>query len=334
MGNVLNWADVKKQSEQVYGQFGESKWIPYAKENNKLERKNTDNLKNIGIGKYLLLCGMGESLEENIDVIKKYRDRFDIVTCDKGFVPLYDRGIVADYVMVCDCNILFNHIEKHIDKTENTKLLATPYASLEYTRQWRGERYFFINQDSIQTEKKFIDIMGDDVRVIPAGSNVSNGMMIFFTGSDEYQNINWGGYEKYIMVGYDYSWRANGNYYAWSNPKPKRHYMHHRTMLDCNGDIVFTSENLWFSAKWAYSYITTFHLPVVNCSGRGVLMLGDSGKMGNLEDVLSKINPSRRSIEDVYDRFEALKLSNMQYNNAKMLFEKTRGYRYDYRTEC
>jgi hypothetical protein len=327
MGNVLTWQDVVKQSTQVYGQFGESKWIPYAKKNVELPRKNTSELQNSGIGKFLLLCAMGESLEENIDVIKKYRDRVDICTCDKGFGLLYDHGIIADYVMVCDCNILFEHIENHIDKTDKVKLLATPYANPTYTKMWGGDRYFFINQDAIQSEKKFIEIFGKDIRIIPAGSNVSNAMLGFFTGSDEYQNINWGGYEKYILIGYDYSWRPDGNYYAWKNPKPKRYYMNHRTMLDFKGEMIFSSENLFFSAKWLYSYVSSFKLPVINCSERGLLYLGEEQNKP-LESVLSSINSDKISMYDYRESFDNLKIATINYQNSQRLFEKTRRYLY------
>lgn len=327
MPNVLTWKDVVRQSNQVYGQFGESKWIPYAKKNAELTRRNTNELQNTGVGKFLLLAAMGESLESNIETIKKYRDRIDICTCDKGFGVLYEHGIKADYVVVCDCNILFQHIESHIDQTDGVKLLATPYANPTYTRTWNGDRYFFINQDAIESEKKFIEIFGKDVRVIPAGSNVSNAMLIFFTGSDEYQNINWGGYEKYILIGYDYSWRPDGNYYAWKNPVPKRNYMHHRTMQDINGDMVFTSENLYFSAKWAYSYITSFKLPVVNCSGRGILDIGKDNCLP-LKNVLASINPDKRAIKDCRESLEALRIASINHQNSQRLFEKSRGYLY------
>jgi len=331
MGNVLTWKEVEAQSNQVFGQFGESHWLPYAKQNVKLPRRSTDELQNVGVGKFLLLAALGESLEKNIETIKKYRDRVDIVTCEKGFAHLYDRGIVADYVMVCDCNVLYDHIKDHIKYTKGVKLLATPYANPDYTKNWQGDRYFFINQDAIQTEKKFLEIFkGSGVRVIPAGSNVSNAMMVFFTGSNEYQNVNWSGYEQYIMVGYDYSWKPEGSYYAFTDPKPKRYYMHHRTVLDYKGDMCFTSENLWFSAKWAYTYITTFNLPVINCSERGLLAIGNN-KQKPLDVVLSNINPSKESIDQCKDQFEALRIATLSQHQANKLFEKARGVRYGYR---
>lgn len=322
---MLTWKDVLNQSKAVFSQFGESKWIPYAKKNVELPRRDTDELKNSGIGKTMLLCAMGESLEANIDVIKKYRDRVDICTCDKGFGVLYEYGIKADYVMVCDCNILFHHIESHIDATHGVKLLATPYANPTYTRTWNGDRYFFINVDAINSEKIFIDIFGK-LRLMPAGSNVSNAMLIFFSGADnDMQNLNWANYDKYLLVGYDYSWRPNGSYYAWKNPMPKRYYMHHRTLRDINGDMVYTSENLKFSAQWMQMYITRFNLPAINCSDRGIL---DVPFRDTLENQLSKINPNPELIENTREHYFMLQNTAMIHKQSENIFKKIRGERY------
>ena len=98
--------------------------------------------------------------------------------------------------------------------------------------------------------------------------------------------MNWGGFEKYLLVGYDFSWKPEGNYYAWENPKPKRFYMTHRTALDSKGDIVLTGENLIFSSRWLESYCQAFSLPVVNCTGGGILNV----KPGDLEKELLRVN--------------------------------------------
>lgn len=315
---LLGWKEIKAQSDSVFNQFGE-RWKEFAKENNKLPRKDCREFHNIGIGKHLLCLALGESLAENIEIVKKYRDKVEILTCDKGFEPLLEHGVKADYVLVCDTNIPFRWIENSIGETKGVKLLSTPYANLEWTQAWKGDRYFFINKDSLQTEKIFLEIFGDGMRVVPAGSNVSNAMLIFFTGSDEFDNTNYAGYEKYILVGYDYSWRPDGNYYAWKNPIPKRHYMHHRTLLDMNQDVVFTSENLLFSAKWLYSYITVFHLPTVNCSQRGLL---DIPYRNPLIKELERLSPDM--IGNCKEHFEMMKSSYIAYGQSKELFEKSR----------
>ena len=319
MAILLNWQQVEKQSQNVFNQFGESKWIPFAKENIKQPHKSTKEFHNAGIGKTLLLCAMGESLEKQVDIIKRYRDKVDIVVCDKGFEPLLKQGIKADFVMLCDCNISFRFIEKSINETKGVKLICTPYANPEWVKKWQGDRYFFVNKDAIKTEKIFKKMFDKDLRIIPAGSNVSNAMLVFFTGSDEVQNINFSGYEKYLLVGYDYSWSPFGKYYAWHNPKPKRFYMNHRTMIDFNNNIVFTSENLLFSAKWLYSYITTFQINAINCSGEGLF---DIPQKSVLEKELKNLNKIKEN--DCKNAFDLMKNCYFAYQKSIDFFNKTR----------
>lgn len=287
MSKILSNAEVINQSKTVFNQFGQSLWIPNAKKNVELKFKDANELISCGIGKVMVLVGMGASLEEQVDVLKKYRDRCDICVCDKGFGPLLEHGIKADYVFLCDASIPFRHIEPYIDQTEGVALIATPYANPEWTKNWKGQRYFFVMRDAIESEQHFSKIFGD-IRGIPAGSNVSNGMLSFFAGCDEFNDKNWAGYEKYLLIGYDYSWPVNGNYYAWANPKPKRNYMLHRTILDHKLRPAFTSENLYFSAKWMVSYLSKFSIPVVNCGDRGLLMIKEQS---TLERELSRLKP-------------------------------------------
>ena len=324
MGVLLSYSDVKRQSETVWAQFGESKWIPYSQINVRLPNKrNPNELMGCGVGKFAVLAAMGASLEDHVGILKKYRKKFDLITCDKGFGTLLDQGIKPDFVQLCDCNIPFKWLEPYLEETKDVKLLATTYANVEWTTRWKGPIYFYANKDALRSEEKFKPILGDpDVRklgfptgilplsieqscVIPAGSNVSNAMLIFMLGLDEINRHSFSGYENFLLTGYDYSWRPEGegivgktgNYYAFSNPKPKRFYMNHRTMLDINGDVCYTSENLLFSAKWMYSYITAYNLPVTNCSGRGILELPHRG---NLEEQLLRINSDSSARNQVF----------------------------------
>lgn len=313
MAKHLTYKDTKQQSLAVFGQFGERVWIPNAKENVKLEHFNASDLQNIGLGKVLLLIAMGASLEDKIETIKKYRSNVDILCCDKAFVPLMERGITPDFVMICDANIPARHFETHVHATKNIKLIATPYANTLWTKSWLGPRYFYVNKDAINSEDIFTNIFGKQTRVIPASSNVSNAMTVFMTGSDEIKRINWAGYERYLLVGYDYSWRPDGSYYAWSNPTPKRNYMHHITCLDMNRDIVFTSGNLVFSARWLYDYLTIHKLPVFNCSERGLL---DVPLRSTLEKELSVIRPKNNLVKEAYQILQSITLAQVQAQNA------------------
>lgn len=311
---LLSADDVRNQSLQVWGQFGESLWIPNAKENAKLERYNLNDLEHFGIGKCVVLVAMGPSLENHIDAIKKYRDRIDLICCDKAFGPLLDHGVKADYCVVADAGIPYKFLEPYWRETKDVTLFATPYANPLWTKTWQGKRYFYLNQDAIGSEHIFKKIMGNDERMIPASSNVSNAMFVLLTDCNEKKNHNWSGYHRFFLVGYDYSWPHKGNYYAWGNPKPKRYYMTHRTLPDVTGQVVHTSENLLFSAKWLSSYITTFQLPVLNCSGQGIL---DLGRIYQLSEELPKINSDQWITNVIKDSFKGWKDSVISSNTSK-----------------
>lgn len=325
MSAFLNQKEILDQSKQVFAQFGE-KWKQNCLFNSKLPQRPAAALQNAGIAKTLVMCAMGESLEQQVEVIKKYRDRFDVITNDKCFGLLLEHGVKADFVMLCDASIPFRHIGAYIHDTKGVGLISTVYGNIEWTELWRGERFFYVNRDSIYSERIFRQMWADaghgsDIRTIPAGSNVSNAMLAFMLGCDNGASINWGGYDRYLLVGYDFSWRPDGHYYAWSDPRPKRFYMNHRTLIDAFGNIVFTSENLLFSAKWLQSYLEFFQAPVFNCSGRGLLTF----KNQPLEKMLERINPDAKKREHVRELFVAAQAAYQSFVGAQQLFEKERG---------
>mgnify|MGYP001581076875 CR=1 FL=1 len=317
----LTFKDVFNQSTSVFKQFGESKWKPFARENaNHPLRRDPRELQGCGVGKVLVSVGMGASTEEHVEVLKKYRDRIDVIVCDKGFKPLLEHGVKADYVMLCDCNIIFQKWAPKEEDTVGVKLISTSYANIDWTRKWRGPIYFYLNRDAICSEKIFAEIMGPATRTIPASSNVGNAQVVFMVGIDEHNPYYFAGYERILLIGYDYSWRVDGNYYAWANPAPKRYYMASRNMLDISSHLVLTSENLVFSARWLSQYVSRCNLPVVNCSGRGVL----PGPSGNFEEQLQLINPSITSLiksaQSVYARAKQAELE--AFSNLKRTKEE------------
>lgn len=317
MSALLSSDEVRHQSMSVWKQFGESLWIPNAKKNSMLEREDINKLQHSGIGKFSVLVAMGSSVEANIGVLKENRGKVDVICCDKAFGPLLDHGVKADYVIVADASIPYRFIEKYIKDTKDVSLLATPYANTEWTENWLGKRYFYVNQDAIESERVFAPIIGNGTRIIPASSNVSNAMVVLWTNCENKRNENWGGYENYYLIGYDYSWPVNGNYYAWDNPTPKRNYMNHRTIIDMAGNPVFTSENLIFSCKWLISYATTFSLPIVNCSGRGIL---DIPLKSKLSDALKRIKNDKKYVDMVRQSFMAWKDSFQAYKQTEKNF--------------
>lgn len=319
--SVLSHVDVRRQSRQVFGQFGE-KWKANARANSALPRRDSEELRDSGLGRFAVFVAMGASLEGHIEVLKKYRDRFDIFACDKSFGVLLDHGIIPDAVHIADANIPFKWLEPYVDRTAGIKLISTAYANPEWTQAWKGDRYFYLNVDAIDSQHEFTPYFRGGLRYIPASSNISNAMVVFWTGCIDKQIENFGNYERYYLTGYDYSWRPDGNYYAFNNPTPKRHYMAHMALNDINGDVVRSSENLMFSARWLYMYLSTYSvLPVVNCSGRGML---DIAAKGDLEKEVSRIknDPSARqrvidSHKTAKSAWQTFKCAETSFANAK-----------------
>lgn len=331
MGGSVTYSDVMRQSEQVFGQFGDSKWIPQARENARLDRRSPEELEGVGTGRTLLFAAMGESTEENIEAIKANRDKFHLAVNDKAFGYMVDRGIVPDFVFLADANIPFKWLEKYVDKTEGVRLIASPYANPEWTKVWKGPRFFYVNADVIKSEEYFKKEF-PGVRVIPASSNVSNAMVCFFIGAIDGPPLNWGGYDRYLLVGYDYSWRPwngsdaepgvkRGKYYAFEDPVPKRFYMNHRTMFDVNGDYVHTSENLYFSARWLWTMVTGFGVPLVNCSGRGLLQIPLTS---TIEVEAKSINVDPAAIDGLKTALKGVKEAHQALAAAKVEYDKKR----------
>jgi hypothetical protein len=234
---------VLKQSKEAFGQWEET-WKENSALNGKLLKKIGTSQKDIlgsGAGRNLLIVAMGSSLERNIDLIKKNRDKFDVMCVDKAFGKLIDHGIIPQYVVLADAK----------DVNGNP----------EWTHNWLSKVYFYVNKDNIKSEEIFCKISGCK-EVIPAGSNVGNTCVIF-AGQVLKYDVN-------MLIGYDYCWYEDESYYAFEDCD-KRYWMKHHYLIDGIGRLCMTSGNLLFSCKWLTDFLTgvvsRMNFTVVNCSG-------------------------------------------------------------------
>jgi len=273
---------IRMQSEAAYGQWAEQ-WRAQAAEHSKFPMKPFSDFENKGIGRAVLCVANGFSFEEHIETIKLYQHNVDILCCDKTLGHLLENGITPTYCVVCDANVDYEkYMEKYKDQLKDTIAFVNVCANPKWTKNgnWK-DIYFFINKDIINSHLEFSKISGCK-NFIPAGTNVSNAMVILLTQSDNDGKRNFFGYDKILLIGYDYSWRANGKYYAFdSDGGLKSNYMRHAYITTLDGDWAYTSGNLAFSAQWLTTYITTFDLPVVNCTKKTILR---SKYFGNLAE--------------------------------------------------
>jgi len=307
----LNTDQILKQSKAAYGQWS-SQWREQAKMHAKFPMKSLLDFENTGIGRAVLSIANGYSLEENIETIKKHQGNVDIICCDKSLGHLLDNGIEPKFCMVCDANVDYEkYLAPWIDKVKNTILLINVCGNPKWTHdvQWK-DIYFFINKDIIQSELEFSKLSGCK-NIIAAATNVSNAQVVMLTQCENDFKRNFFGYDKILLVGYDYSWRHDGKYYAFDEEGDhKANYMKHVYCTNHNGSFAYTSGNLAFSEEWLRTYIKNFKLNVICCSKETIL----SGvQFGNLEEQMKyayKPNDSSIVRNSVNELRKIIKLKN------------------------
>jgi len=263
----MNHDQIVQQSKQAYNQWCEQ-WRAHARAHAKFPMKTFNELNNIGIGKAILCVGNGYSFEENIDLIREYSGNVDIICCDKSLGHLLDNGITPTYCLVCDANVSF---EKYMapwkDQLQDTILIQNVCGNPAWTDggNWK-DRFFYVNMDVMGYEKEFSELSGCK-NFVTAGTNVSNMLVVMVTQSDNTTRKNFFGYDKIILIGFDYSWKPDGKYYAFDQDGGgKFYYMRHIHGLGASGAHIYASNNLSASASWLDLYIRSYKLPVVQCS--------------------------------------------------------------------
>lgn len=278
----MNHDQIIKQSKQAYKQW-HKQWAEHAVAHAKYKMKSFEDFRNIGIGKAVLCVANGYSFEENIETIKKYKSNVDIICCDKTLGHLIDNGIYPTYCLVCDANVSYEkYLKPWEDKLHKTILFQNICGNPAWTENgnWK-DKYFYANKDVMGYEKEFLALAGCP-NVVPAGTNVSNMMVVILAQSDNNRKQNLFSYDKMILIGFDYSWKYDGKYYAFDNDGGgKKYYMRHIYGISPSGKLVFSSNNLNSSASWLRLYVETFKLSVVQCSQDTMSVFG---RMGNLEE--------------------------------------------------
>ena len=266
----LSEKEVLAQSRAAFGQW-ESKWKDYASRNGivyKRQQTSHRHLLHSGYGKVLIVCGMGASLEKHIATLKEYQNKsgVEISVCDKGYKILMENGIKPKYVVVADAVVDYEKwAEPFIEESKDVNLISCITANPKWAENWKGKVYFWVNKDNIQSELVFTKISGCN-ELIPASSNVGNSNLVFST-----QIL---GYDEYYLVGYDFSWKPNENYYAF-NDSDKRYWMKVGQSFGSDNSISYTSSNLLFSCRWLQDFINgpmkVHGYNIYNCSGQGIL---------------------------------------------------------------
>lgn len=301
--------EILNQSKNAYGQWA-PQWREHCKRHKKFEMKSLNNFQGSGVGKAILCVANGYSLEKNIDTIKENQHKVDILACDKTLGHLINHGIKPTYMMLADANVSYEkYMKPYEDQLQDTILFSNVCANPEWTHNgnWK-DICFYVNKDIINSEIEFSQLSGCG-NIICAGTNVSNAQIILLTQSDEKGKRNFFGYDKMILIGFDYSWTSE-KYYAFDHTGDgKDNYMRHIYLINNSGQYCFSSENLLFSSRWLADYIRIYELPVVQCSGNSILNLGkihDLNDQMNYEYNVHDKNTVQSIIKEITEFKEAL----------------------------
>lgn len=311
---ALTSDQIKQQSQNAYAQW-KDKWRKHAEINSKYEMKTLEEFENSGVGMACLAVGNGYSLEAEIETIKKYKGNVDIIACDKSLGALLDNGIVPKFCMVCDASIdTARYLEPYKDKIKDIILFSNVCANPEWSGYEWKDRFFFVVEDVLGSQEEFSRISGCK-NVIPAGTNVGNSLVIMLSQSNNKGRRNFFGYDKILLIGFDFCWKREGSYYAFNKAGDgKSNYMRHIWARNLRGDLVWTSNNLAFSAQWLQQYINSFKLPVVQCSKDSVLSIKNVAALESQmkysfkrEDAKTVIETARklREVIDLRKKIEA-----------------------------
>jgi hypothetical protein len=275
---MLTSEQITEQSKRAYNQWC-LQWRAHSQEHSKYDMKSLSDFEHVGIGKAIVCVANGYSLELEMETLKSNQHNVDILCCDKSLGHLLDHGIVPTYVMVCDANVNYEkYLKPWEDQLQDSILFMNVCGNPLWTEKgnWK-DRYFFTNMDVLRSEEEFMRLSGCPNK-IPAGTNVSNALVILLTQSDNTGRRNFFAYDKILLVGFDYAWRLKGHYYAFDpDGGGKHHYMRHMYLKNIGNDLCFTSHNLAFSAKWLDQYINTYKLPVIQCSRESILPTKNMG---------------------------------------------------------
>jgi len=266
---ILSRKDIIQQSEKAMEQF-EAIWKANCAYNSQYAQINSfDDIRNGGIGKGVVLFAYGPSLKENLESFKESKlnnnPLVEIGCVDKALKALIKMGIKPRFVVACDARVPESYFED-ID-TKDIILIGNVNLNPKWGELWQGKKYYFVNKDNLETEKIFGPLSGCPNELY-AASNVSNSLVVF-----AYQVLRYG---CYYLMGYDFSW---GDKYYDDENSDKRFKLAHKRMIDINNDFIFTSQNLEFSARWLKHFTVNLNLPIVNCTGHGILDIPMVGKL-------------------------------------------------------
>lgn len=119
-------------------------------------------------GKTALILGAGPSLNDNIEKIKKYRDKFVIFAVHRTLETLKNSGITPDFCVIIDANWVNEAITKDADYLKQINFISDIKAD-SFVKTINANHHFtYYSKNSIYSEK-LQSLCADYIRVLETG---------------------------------------------------------------------------------------------------------------------------------------------------------------------
>ncbi len=159
------------------------------------------SLKNIYKGSSALIASAGPSLKENIDIIKKYRDRFILFAVGPAMKLLEKNNIIPDFLCVVEAMDTSTQLEG-IDLSK-INLIFEPYSNSYLWNLKVKNRFLFFSKNNFLN-----DILANTLNI-----DISNNKTIGTVSYCALSSAKIMGFDKIILCGQDLAFK-NGECYA------------------------------------------------------------------------------------------------------------------------
>ncbi len=229
--------------------------------------------------KYALICGAGPSLNDNLDLVKEFREYFTIFGVDSSLLPLYKKGIEADYILSIDpCNTS-KFFEGY--KSDRTSVIASIHTHYEGIKSWQNKILFYFPIPIRKFDYWLLSLI-EGYSTIPFLTPFNN------CGSTSFLFAHQLGFKEIALMGLDFSYTANRWYTQGavteeifglekidSESKIEANFqkMKLEKVYNCVGEIVYTDATFKLYASTLEQYINFNEIKNVKNTSKSILKI-------------------------------------------------------------
>lgn len=230
--------------------------------------------------KYCVVCGAGPSLQENIETLKKYRDKFTIFGVDASLMPLYRAGIEPDAILTIDpCNLSRFFHDYHGTRTA---LFASVHTHHKAVADWKNRIYFYY-PTPIKREQLWM------LALISEYSNLPFIMPFNNCGSTMILFAHEMGFKEIAIMGIDFSYTGDKMYASGAvtesilgfgekvdnREKIEKHLNKYglQKVVNCKGETVYSDAPFLIYARTLESLINSRKMTNIINTGTSILKI-------------------------------------------------------------